>query len=75
MFQQVLVFAMILSYAFRDDIEGAVLAVVIVLNCVIGFFQEFKAEKEMAALRQLSSPSASVLRDGRVHVIPRYNLL
>ncbi|CZR53360.1 related to Ca2+-transporting ATPase [Phialocephala subalpina] len=66
----VLVFAMALSFGVGDYIEGGVLAAVIVLNVSIGFFQEFKAEKKMDSLRALSSPSASVLRDGNVDVIP-----
>lgn len=68
---QVLVFAMALSFGVGDYIEGGVLAAVIFLNVSIGFFQEFKAEKKMDSLRALSSPSAAVLRDGKVDVIPR----
>ncbi|KAF4628235.1 hypothetical protein G7Y89_g9916 [Cudoniella acicularis] len=64
------IFAMALSYGVGDYVEGGVLTVVIVLNVSIGFFQEFKAEKKMDSLRALSSPSAAVLRDGRVDVIP-----
>lgn len=45
---------------------------VIVLNVSIGFLQEYKAEKKMDALRALSSPSASVIRDGKVQVIAKY---
>ncbi|KUJ18011.1 potassium/sodium efflux P-type ATPase [Mollisia scopiformis] len=66
----VLVFAMALSYGVGDYIEGGVLTAVIVLNVSIGFFQEYKAEKKMDSLRALSSPSAAVLRDGRIDVIP-----
>ncbi|KAL5321485.1 hypothetical protein ACEPPN_009443 [Leptodophora sp. 'Broadleaf-Isolate-01'] len=66
----VLIFAMGLSYGVGDYIEGGVLTAVIVLNVSIGFFQEFKAEKKMDSLRALSSPSASVLRDHKVEVIP-----
>lgn len=69
---QVLVFAMALSYGIGDYIEGGVLTAVIVLNVSIGFFQELSAEKKMESLRMLSSPSASVLRDGKVDVISRY---
>ena len=67
----VLVFAMALSYGVGDYIEGGVLTAVIVLNVSIGFFQEFKAENKMDSLRALSSPSAAVLRDGKVDIIPR----
>ena len=72
---QVLVFAMALSFGVGDYIEGGVLAAVIGLNVSIGFFQEFKAEQKMDSLRALSSPSAAVLRDGKVDVIPRFVFL
>ncbi|KFX94237.1 hypothetical protein V490_04447 [Pseudogymnoascus sp. VKM F-3557] len=66
----VLLFAMALSFGVGDYIEGGVLAAVIVLNVSIGFVQELKAEKKMDSLRALSSPSAAVLRDGKIDVIP-----
>ncbi|RFU72927.1 potassium sodium efflux p-type atpase [Trichoderma arundinaceum] len=66
----VLVFAMALSFGIKDYIEGGVLACVIFLNVTIGFWQEYRAEKRMDALRALSSPSAMVLRDGHTQVIP-----
>ncbi|KAK1759172.1 calcium-transporting ATPase 3 [Echria macrotheca] len=66
----VLFFAMGLSFGVKDYVEGGVLAAVIVLNVSIGFRQEYGAEKKMDALRALSSPSASVLRDGKTIVIP-----
>ncbi|KAI1351218.1 ATPase [Xylaria sp. FL0043] len=65
----VLFFALALSFAVGDYVEGGVLAAVIILNVSIGFFQEYGAEKKMDALRALSSPSAMVLRDGRTEVI------
>ncbi|KAK5271955.1 potassium/sodium eff [Exophiala xenobiotica] len=60
----VLVLAMALSYGVEDFVEGAVITAVIILNVLIGFYQEFQAEKKMDALRSLSSPSALVMRDG-----------
>ncbi|KAI9901088.1 hypothetical protein N3K66_002905 [Trichothecium roseum] len=66
----VLMFAMGLSFGIKDYIEGGVLVAVIVLNVSIGFWQEFRAERRMDALRALSSPSAMVLRDGKTGVIP-----
>jgi Na+-exporting ATPase len=65
----VLVFAMALSFGIKDFIEGGVLVFVILLNVTIGFWQEYRAEKRMDALRALSSPSAMVLRDGKTQVI------
>ncbi|KAL2130663.1 hypothetical protein VTI74DRAFT_6103 [Chaetomium olivicolor] len=71
----VLFFAMALSFGVSDYIEGGVLAAVIVLNVSIGFYQEYGAEKKMDALRALSSPSASVLRDGKTVVIPNAQVI
>ncbi|KAI9792849.1 MAG: Na+ ATPase [Piccolia ochrophora] len=66
----VLVLAMALSYGVTDYIEGGVITAVIVLNVLIGFYQEFRAEQKMDSLRSLSSPSATVLRDGTTKTIP-----
>lgn len=62
---------MALSFGIKDFIEGGVLAFVIALNVTIGFWQEYRAEKRMDALRALSSPSAMVLRDGKTQVISK----
>ncbi|KAI0852809.1 potassium/sodium eff [Daldinia vernicosa] len=66
----ILFLAMGLSFGMRDWVEGGVLLFVIVLNVSIGFYQEYGAEKKLDALRALSAPSATVLRDGRTSVIP-----
>ncbi|KAK3323898.1 hypothetical protein B0T19DRAFT_216404 [Cercophora scortea] len=71
----VLIFAMSLSFAVKDEIEGSVLIAVITLNASIGFWQEYGAEKKMDALRALSSPSANVLRDGKYRVIPNADVV
>ncbi|KAI6080949.1 potassium/sodium eff [Hypoxylon rubiginosum] len=71
----ILFFAMALSFAIRDWVEGGVLLAVIVLNVSIGFYQEYGAEKKMDALRALSAPSAMVLRDGRTQVIPNAEVI
>ncbi|EEQ33643.1 calcium-transporting ATPase 3 [Microsporum canis CBS 113480] len=66
----VLVLAMALSYGVSDYIEGGVITAVIVINVLIGFYQEFKAEKKMDSLRSLSSPSANVIRNGNAITVP-----
>lgn len=66
----VLVLAMAVSFGIRSWIEGGVVAAVIFLNVVIGFHQEYKAEKTMVSLQSLSSPTASVVRDGSSIVVP-----
>ena len=60
---------MVVSFAIKSWIEAGVITAVVVLNVVVGFFQEFSAEKTMDSLRSLSSPTASVIRNGAVVTI------
>jgi Na+-exporting ATPase len=61
---------MAVSFAIESWIEGGVVTAIILLNVVIGFVQEFNAEKTMDSLRSLSSPTASAVRDGKTVTIP-----
>lgn len=47
------------------------MAAVIAINVLIGFYQESRAEKKMDALRTLSSPTATVIRNGEARVVPK----
>jgi Ca2+-transporting ATPase len=57
---------------FKDTI--AILAIVF-LNGALGYFQESRAEKALAALKQLSSPRVRILRDGKTHEIDSEQLV
>lgn len=61
----VLILAMAASFGIQSWIEGGVITAVILLNIVVGFFQELKAAKTMDSLRSLSSPTAQAIRNGR----------
>jgi Na+-exporting ATPase len=61
---------MALAYGVKDHIEGGVITAIIVLNVLIGFFQEFQAERKLQSLRSLTSPTARVLRNGLLDIIP-----
>ncbi|PNS20119.1 potassium/sodium efflux P-type ATPase, fungal-type [Sphaceloma murrayae] len=71
----VLLIAMAVSFAIRSWIEGGVVALVFFLNIVVGFYQEYNAEKTMASLQQLSSPTARVVREGTSSVHPSIDLV
>ncbi|KAF9584771.1 hypothetical protein BGW38_005245 [Lunasporangiospora selenospora] len=66
----VLLIAAILAFATNDYPEGGVIMFIIVMNALIGFWQEFNAEQTMEALRNMSSPTAQVIRDESRITIP-----
>lgn len=71
----VLLAAMALSFGVKDWVEGGVVTAVIVTNVLIGFIQEYKAERTMASLRTLSSPNANVLRSSSIRQVPSAELV
>ena len=60
----ILVAATILSAIMGDWLEAGAILAIVILNALLGFFQEQKADKALASLKKLSSPVASVVRDG-----------
>ncbi len=55
----------VLSAALGDVTEAVVIFIVVALNAWIGFRQEYRAERAMAALQAMATPTVSVIRDGR----------
>lgn len=62
----VLLITMALSFGIDDYIEGGVITAVILLNIIVGFVQDYKAEKTILSLHRLSAPVCKVIRDGKV---------
>ena len=60
-----LVAATIVSAALGEVKDAIAIGVILVLNALIGFFQEFRAEQAVQALRRMTAPRARVLRDGQ----------
>lgn len=59
----VLLVATAISLLIGHSIDAIVVGAVIVINTIIGFFQEFKAETSLKALKQLAGPETKVIRD------------
>ncbi len=70
-----LVLAIAISIAIGHFIDAAVIGVIILVNAILGFIQEYKAERAMEALKKLSAPKAKVTRDGEFRTIPATQLV
>jgi Ca2+-transporting ATPase len=62
--------AAVVSARFGDLADGIAIGAIVALNTLVGFLQEYRAERAVAALRGLSAPRARVLRDGHAVEIP-----
>jgi len=66
----ILIVAGVISGVLGEGVDAIAILAIVVLNAVIGFYQEFSAEKSIAALRKMTAPSAKVVRDGNVTIVP-----
>jgi hypothetical protein len=62
--------ACVISAALGEIADAIAIGAILVLNALVGFFQEYRAERAVLALRAMSAPRARVLRDGHSAVIP-----
>ena len=61
--------------AMGDWADTAAIAAIVLVNALIGFLQEERALKALAALERMSAPLAKVVRDGAVRAIPTHGLV
>jgi Ca2+-transporting ATPase len=65
----VLIGAAIISGVVGDVEDTVAIIVIVILNAVIGFVQEYRAERAMAALKKMAEAGAHVLRDGHAEIV------
>ena len=71
----VLIGAAIISGLLEDWLDAAAILTIVLLNGLLGFVQEFRAERSLAALRKMSVATARVIRDGVLRSIPARELV
>jgi len=70
-----LIGACAVSVALGELADAIAIGAIVLLNALIGFFQEHRAERAVLALRSMTAPRARVLRDGHLQVIPAAQLV
>ncbi len=71
----VLVGAALVSGLLKEWVDAAAIILIVVLNAILGFVQEYRAEKSLAALKKLSSPTSKAIRNNKNVVIPSSELV
>ncbi len=71
----ILIAAAVISGAMGEWTNTAAILAIVLLNALLGFFQEAKAEKSLAALQSLAAPTAKVIRDEKLASIPARELV
>jgi Ca2+-transporting ATPase len=71
----ILLFAIGFSVYLGHTVESIVIGVIVLFAVLLGFFQEYRAERAMEALQQMAAPTAGAIRDGRTVEIPARHLV
>jgi Ca2+-transporting ATPase len=62
----ILIIATAVSFAIGEITDALAILVIVLLNAFLGFYQEYKAEKALEALKRMLSDTARVIRDGKM---------
>ncbi len=71
----ILIIAAVISALLGDYKDAIAIMTIVILNAILGFSQEYRAEKAMAALKKMAVPNVKVRRDGRVQEISARELV
>ncbi len=66
----ILIGAIALSIALGETLEAVAITVITAFTVILGFVQEYRAERAMEALQRLTAPRANVVRDGQIVTVP-----
>lgn len=65
-----LIGASIVSAVLGETADAIAIGAILVINALVGFFQEYRAERAISALQSMTAPRARVVRDGHVAIVP-----
>lgn len=65
-----LIAAALIAGFLGEWVDATAIGVIVVLNGLLGFFQEFQADKSLAALRKMATLSSKVIRNGELQTLP-----
>lgn len=71
----ILIAAAVVSGVLSDWTDATAIVAIVILNALLGYFQEGRAEQALAGLRKLIVPTAKVIRDGQLQALPARELL
>ena len=71
----ILIVAAVISGIMSELVDAIAIIAIVILNAVLGFVQESRAEASLAALRRMSSPMCRVIRDGHLISIDTHELV
>jgi len=59
----------------EDYADSATIGVVVALNALVGFVQEYRSEKAIEAMRKMTAPKTRLIRDGKETIIPAVDVV
>ncbi len=71
----VLMVAAVITVLIGETKDTLIILAIVILNGIIGFVQEYRAEQAMDALKRMSSPEARVVREGETRLVPARELV
>ncbi|HHT9106561.1 MAG TPA: cation-translocating P-type ATPase [Candidatus Wujingus californicus] len=71
----ILIAAVIVSGVLKEWVDALAIFAIVIINAVIGFIQEYRAEKSLVALQKMSAPFSRVLRNGEMYSMPSRDIV